>query len=135
MKAGATVNYEFELITAFFAPTKRERYLEMVGKPKTRKKFLRELSHFKALDPRYCFAIPRAEHTAGQIAAFLVRKGAPATCWITSEDSDLDGREMPLVQALQEVVGRQMGTFLSCLPGKLAYFEDEEDRWILERRD
>jgi hypothetical protein len=52
-----------------------------------------------------------------------------------SEDSDLDGKELPLLEALKKVVGYQMGTFLSCVPGKLAYFEDEDDRWILVRRD
>ncbi len=129
------MNHEEELVKAFFAPTKRERYLEMVAKPKKRRKFLSELAHFKALEPRYCYAVPKTEHGADQIAAFLARKGAPRSCWVTSEDSRLDGREMPLVDALREVVGRQTGTFLSCVPGRLAYFEDEEDRWILERHD
>ncbi|MGB8061923.1 MAG: hypothetical protein WCF26_08515 [Candidatus Sulfotelmatobacter sp.] len=129
------MNHEEDLIKAFFVSTKRERYLEMIAKPKKRKKFLLELAHFKALDPRHCCAIPKAEHTAEQIAAFLRRKGAPQTCWVTSEASELDGKEMPLLEALREVLGRQMGTFLSCVPGKLAYFEDEDDRWILERRD
>jgi hypothetical protein len=57
------------------------------------------------------------------------------SCRILSEDSDLDGKELPLLEALKKVVGYQMGTFLSCVPGKLAYFEDEDDRWILVRRD
>jgi hypothetical protein len=129
------MNHEEDLIKAFFEPTKRERYLEMIAKPKKRKKFLLELAHFKALDPRYCFAIPKAEHTAEQIAAFLTRKGAPQTCWVTSESSDLDGKEMPLLEALKRVRGYQTGTFLSCVLRKLAYFEDEDDRWILERHD
>ena len=131
----ATVNHEEDLIKAFFVPTKRERYLEMIANPRKRKKFLLELSHFKALDPRYCFAVPKVEHTAEQIAAFLTRNGATPSCWVTSEDSDLDGKELPLLEALKKVVGYQMGTFLSCVPGKLAYFEDEDDRWILVRRD
>jgi hypothetical protein len=134
LRADATVNHEEELIRAFFLPTKRERYLEMIAKPKGREKFLQELAHFKALDPRYCFAIPKVEHTAEQKAAYLTRKGAPPSCWVTSEDSDLDGKQIPLLEALKQVLGRQMGTFLSCIPGKLAYFEDEEDRWVLERR-
>jgi hypothetical protein len=129
------VNHEEALIRAFFAPTKRERYLEMIVNPKKRQKFLRELAHFKSLDPRYRFAVPRIEHTAEQIAAFLIRKGAPQSCRVTSEDRDLDGKEIPLLEGLKKVVGYQMGTFLSCVPGKLAYFEDEEGRWIPERHD
>jgi hypothetical protein len=35
--------------------------------------------------------------------------------------------------ALKETVGAQMGTLISCVPGKLGYFEDEDGRCILER--
>jgi hypothetical protein len=129
------MNHEEELIKSFFAPTKRERYLGMVSKPKTRKKLLLELAHFKSLDPRYLLVIPPNKQHAKDIAAILMQKGAPASCWVTSENSRLDGKEMPLAEALGEVVGHQMGTFLSCIPGRLAYFEGEDvgARWILER--
>ncbi len=36
------MNHEEELVKAFFVPTKRERYLEMVANPKKRRKFLLE---------------------------------------------------------------------------------------------
>jgi len=127
------VNHEEELIKAFFQPTKRERYLEMIAKPKKRARFLQELYHFKSLDPRRCFTLPKGVHTPEQIAAFLGQKGAPQTCWVTSVDRALDGREMPLLDALKEVWGCGIGAFLSCIPGRLAYFEDEDDQWILER--
>jgi len=128
------MGHEEELIRAFFLPTKRERYLEMIAKPKKRERFLRELGHFKHLDPRYVVTIPAGQRHANDMALILAQKGAPPSCWVTSEDSRLDGMEMPLGEVLHKVVGYGMGTFLSCIPGKLAYFEDEEVRWILERR-
>jgi hypothetical protein len=117
-----------------FCADERERYLEIVLKPKRREKFLRELGHFKALDPRYVVTIPTSKRRATDIALILAHKGAPKSCWVTSEDSRIDGKDMPLDEALRMIVGYGMGTFLSCIPGKLAYFEDEEVRWILERR-
>jgi hypothetical protein len=128
------MNHEEALVKAFFEPSKRERYLEMLANPKKRKKFLRELPHFKSLDPRRCFTLPKGVHTAKEIAAFLNSKGAPQSCRVISENPQLDGREMLLLDALKEVVGYQMGTLISCVPGSLAYFEDEEDRFILESR-
>ena len=130
------MNHEEELIRSFFTPTKRQRYLDFVSKPKTRQKFLLELAHFKSLDPRYLLTIPPNKQHPKDIALILTQKGAPPLCWVTSEDSRLDGKEMPLLEALGDVVGRQMGTFLSCIPGRLAYFEGEDmgARWILERR-
>jgi hypothetical protein len=38
-----------------------------------------------------------------------------------------------LESALKETVGCQMSTLISCLPGRLGYFEDEDGRCILER--
>ena len=130
-----TVSDEEQLLARFIARTKRERYVEMISRPKKRPNFLRELAHFNALDPRYLISIPPSQQYPEQIASILTQKGAPRKCWVTSEDADLDGREMPLLHAMKRVVGRQMGTFLSCIPGRLAYFESEEAGfcWILER--
>jgi hypothetical protein len=122
------MNHEQELIKAFIVPSKRQRYLDLVSKPKTRKKFLLELAHFKSLDSRYFLAIPASKQHPEDIAEILTQKGAPSLCWVTSEARRLDGKEMPLSEALLNVVGRQMGTFLSCIPGRLAYFEGED--WI-----
>jgi hypothetical protein len=126
-----------QLLAWFFIPTKRERYAEMIGHPKKRPKFLLELAHLNSLDQRYVLPMPPKKLFPEHIAAILTQKGAPQTCWVTSENHDLDGREMPLLEALKEVVGCQMGAFLTCIPGKLAYYEGEAmcDRWILERRD
>jgi hypothetical protein len=131
------MNHEEELLVRFLVPAKRERYVEMISKPKKRAKFLLELDHFKSLDPRYQVSIPPSQQYPQQIAALLSQKGAPKSCCVTSSSSELDGKELPPLEALKKVVGCQMGTFLSCIPGKLAYFEGEEqgDRWILERRD
>jgi hypothetical protein len=123
------MNHEEELIKAFFVPTKRERYLEMIAKPKDREKFLRELGNFKALDPRY--ATPVRVNPAG-LAALLKEKRVPHVCWVVSENPAIDGKSMSVDDALVEL-GRDMGTFLSFVPGKLAYFEDEDGHWILER--
>jgi hypothetical protein len=59
--------------------------------------------------------------------------GAGPKCWIISEWDKLDAREMDLETALRETIGYGMGTIISCIPGKLAYFEDEQDRYILRR--
>jgi hypothetical protein len=129
------VNGEEDLLARFFVSTKRERYVEMISNPKKRQKFVRELAHFKSLDPRYLVSIPPTQQRPEAIASALMQKGAPQFCWVTSENQEIDGRQMLLADALKEVVGRQMGTIISCVPGRLAFFEGEEPgaRWILER--
>jgi hypothetical protein len=64
----------------------------------------------------------------------LKTRGAPEKCYAISEDEDLDGKELLLSEALRTIHGRGIGTFLSCLPGRLAYFEDEDNRYVLEHK-
>ena len=52
-------------------------------------------------------------------------------CWVISEDPEIDGWELDLREALEHVNGRQIGTILSCVPGKLAYFESEDEALLL----
>ena len=65
----------------------------------------------------------------------LRQKGAPDSCYVMSDNPDIDGREMPLTDALSKTVGMDAGTLVSCIPGKLAYFEMEgfDGRYILLR--
>ena len=65
-----------------------------------------------------------------QFARFVLQKlkslGAPDDCWVFG--NDIDGRQMKLEAALDEVIGWRGGTIVSCLPGKLAFFESEDGR-------
>ena len=128
------MTHEAEIVKAFIVKDRRERYLSLLSSPKGRKKFIERLPHgiSDELDPRYA---QRIDGSASQIEHLLRRKGAPEICYVISEDGGLDGREMPLLEALEETVGRGMGTLISCVPGKLAYFEAEDigERYILKQ--
>lgn len=112
---------------------KRERYLEFVSNPKTRAKLIHRLAHFKDIDPAYKRSIiPSLQNPRG-IAKLLVARGAPGYCYVIAEDPRLDGRELQLSEALEEIVGSGMGAILSCVPGRLGFIETEDERFILER--
>lgn len=127
------MNHEVAVIKAFFVPTKRERYLGFMATAKGRAKIIAELSHFKALDPRFMKKIIPSQHDPASVAKLIRSKGAGPTCWVISKISDLDGKEVDLLLALKETIGAQMGTIISCIPGKLGYFADEDGRCLLER--
>jgi len=124
---------EEQTIRAFTLPQRRDRIVCLLGNPKRRDDITRELAHFKWLDMRFAKKIAPNQQTPSAIAALLRSKGAGLTCTVISESSKMDGRELGLDEALREVVGYGMGTILSCIPGKLAYFEDEDERLLLER--
>ena len=127
------MNHEEALVKAFILPVRQERYLDFLKSPKKRAKFLAQFAHFKHLNPKFVVRIPGIQQNPISLLKLLTGKGAGPSCWVMSEDSALDGKEMDLEDALIEIIGRQMGTFLSCIPGRLAFFEDEDGRYILER--
>lgn len=117
----------------FLIPQKRDRYRELLGKARGRDKIRRELSHFGHFDPRLIRTIPPSEHGPAPIEKALRRLGAPDLCYVISESRSVDGREMQLTFALEAIVGYLDGSLISCLPGRLAFFEGENARFILQR--
>jgi poly(A) polymerase Pap1 len=75
------LEHEAAFIRAFIAPTKRERLVELLGKPKRRRDVLSTLYHFADLDPRFIRSISAAEDSAEGIEALLRSKGAPDLCY------------------------------------------------------
>ena len=120
-------------LRAFIAPERRSRYLKLLGTPTGRKKLLHGFVHMKDLDPRFAYGVRVGHHDAVSIYDDLRRLGAPERCYVMSASNDLDGQETELLSALRETVYNEDGTLISCLPGRLAYFESEYGQYILAR--
>jgi hypothetical protein len=133
--ASSETTHEQGVVRSFVAEAKRDRYLQLLGNRRRRSTFLHALADRRDFDARFAVAIPRKEQTAAGVATLLRRRGAPDTCYVLSEIEELDGRILPLSEALSASFGMGLGTVLSCIPGTLAYFEGEApgDRVILER--
>ena len=126
---------EQTLIAAFVKRSKRDRYREILSNARLRHKFTSELAHFADFDPKYRLPIPSNRLFVGNITIELRRRHCPNIVFAISEDPRLDQKELPLVEALEQVVGRGIGTVLSCIPGCLAFVETEDERFILHRED
>jgi hypothetical protein len=129
------VHHEQSLIAAFVKGSKRDRYRDIVSNPRMRHRFTDQLAHFTDFDPKYRLSIPSKQLFVDNIARELRKRHSPAVVFAISEDPRLDQKEFPLVEALKRIVGRGMGAVLSCIPGRLAFVETEDERFILERHD
>ena len=133
-----TINYHEELLfKRFIAPPKRNRYQQLLSSERGRQRLIDSLDHFKDFDERYVQIIPANLHQPKLIEEILRKKRAPLECHVTSSNHKLDGKDLPLNDALQRTIGNGFGTLLSCIAGELAYYESEEAdvRYILERHD
>jgi hypothetical protein len=129
------VQHETSFIASFVKRSKRDRYRKFVSNSHLHHKFREQLPHFKDCDSQYRLPIPSDKLGVKNIAIELERRHSPKTVFVISEDPSLDQKEIPLVQALEKIVGRGVGTILSCIPGRLAFVETEDERFILERHD
>ena len=119
-------------IRAFIVPKKRDRYLSLLGNEKRRAKFLQCLNHCRDIDERYASKLP----SSVDVISLLRDHGAPAVCRVISDYRDIDGRELPLADAVEHAAAVGWGTIFCCIPGRLAYFLDEagtERRLLLLR--
>src|ERR1700730_9360143 len=130
-----SVHNEHSVIAAFVKRSKRDRYREILSNPRLRHKFTNQLAHFTDFDPKYRLSIPSSKLFVDNIALELQKRHSPNIVFAISEDPALDQKELPLVEALKQIVGRGMGPLLSCRPGRLAFVETEDERFILERHD
>ncbi len=127
--------HEEQFARSFITQEKRDRYLSMLDSKRGRKKLRDGLYHCRDLDSRFAHLIPSGQQYTEHIERVLKSKGAPEKCYVLSADDKFDGREMPLSEALFWIVGSNSETFISCIAGKLGYFEFEDagERYILEK--
>ena len=119
-------DHELGFLTFLAEPTKRrmETLLELGEK---RRRDVRELLHHSVrLDPRFARHLTGSEAFSGPVETLLRKRGAPPTCYVIAANSDLDGREMQLGEALEAIIGMSDGAFVSCIPGRLGLYEYED---------
>ena len=121
----------------FIVPEKRERYIALLKTKKGRIKIRFGLDHCKDLDKNYITQVPIKNQNADNIYHILRTKGASENCYVISSNSETDEQEVNLYDAVLKTIGKGCGTFISCIAGKLGYFEFEEpnERYILEKKN
>ena len=82
------------------------------------------LDHHIRLDRRYCQPIPGGQLSVERVESRLVQLGAPATCFVLGGGA-LDAGEFILKSALLTLIGFSDAAFVSCIPGRLGYYQYE----------
>lgn len=120
----------------FVVPTRRERVGTLLSSQKGREKLIASLSCFSGFADQYVVPVEARSQNADEICALLQSKGAPHTCYVMAENAKLDRKILDLPDVLEAVVGFGLGAFVSCVAGKLAFYEGESPgtRFILEKK-
>jgi hypothetical protein len=133
---------EAVIVNRFFSKRLKDRVVYELTSGKKRVEALNRLCHdYKnTLIPEYMFEIHSPNSDYHEIASLLKKQGAPNECYVISWNEEVDGKHLPLNEALKKVVGFGMSSIVSCIEGKLAYFEAEQEsgsppRFIIKREN
>ncbi len=127
-----SMEHELLLIKTFVTKERQERYLNLIATEKGRKKFRTYLSHFNDLNDKYCIPL-RSLDSYCLLYDLLKSEGAPDVCYVISENSKYDLKTLPIMDATKQLFNSGIAFFLSCIPGRLAYYEGEDStqRFVL----
>jgi hypothetical protein len=115
-----------DLILPFVLESRRMRWRELFHRPKGRKKLLATLWNGDDFDRTLFTQLQSAERSVSAVLAKLQGLGAPSHCHLISARSSLDGKNLELSSALQMVFDLAPGTIISCIPGELAYYQNDD---------
>lgn len=128
------IDLEIKVIKRFVDKAKQDRYIQFVSSPKNRRKFIVDLAHFNFF--RLDLFIDVKGNEEQTILQALYKNGVTdKTCYIISENSDLDTKTLDTRKAINYTVGYRMGTILVFGDADMIFFESEtmNTRYISKR--
>lgn len=134
------MNKEIEeiIVKTFFVKSIQQRVLFELSSPQKRYDAFGRRNDF--IRTESMFEIPKPNSDPEEIEKLLKKRGAGNMCYVmTSAESDIDGEEIPLKKALEDLIWSGMPFIISCIPNKLAYYQGEQaygspQRYILKRQ-
>lgn len=134
------MNKEIEeiIVKTFFEKRIQQRVLFELSSPLKRYDAFGRRNNF--IRKELMLEIPKPNSDPGEIEKLLKKHGAGNLCYvITSAESDVDGKELPLIKALEDLIWSGLPFIISCIPNKLAYYQGEQaygspEKYILKRR-
>ena len=127
------MEHERLLISAFVIKERQERYINLIATKKGRVKFRTYIPHFRDLNVKFSIPLPSLQLDS-QLHDLLKAEGAFDTCYVISENSRYDMQSLSIAIATKQFFNSGIAFFLSCIPGKLVYYEGEDtnQRFLLK---
>ncbi|WP_426490849.1 hypothetical protein [Hymenobacter sp. 102] len=120
----SNISLEIKVIERFVNKDKRERYIQFVASEKNRAKFIKDLSHWNFLESSLFTPVNGIEEDV--VMTTTARNGvANDTCYVISENKQIDGRFLGTKEALAETVGHGLGSILVFGNAEMIFYECE----------
>jgi hypothetical protein len=128
------VDLEIMVIKKFVDKPRQDRYIQFISSSKNRHKFISDLSHFNSFKWDLLDDVKGNEEQI--ILESLQKNGVTSqTCYVISENPNIDTKTLDTKEAISETVGYGMGTILVFGDAEIIFFESEtmNTRFISKR--
>ncbi len=124
------------IVNDFAAKHRKARMLFLASSEKRQSELNHDFLHVPESFADECVhRIPGSEQHADAVLRLLTERGVSGECWAYSLLPEIDGRYVPLTDALDAVVGQTVETIIYFEKQGVAYYEGGHgDRLILTRR-
>jgi len=117
------------IVRTFFSKRLQDRVMFELFSSQKREDAMRRLCHEseKKLTNKYMIELPKPNSDYVEIVDLLKKYGADKMSYCMSLDNAIDGKYLPTIVALENVISFGMApSIVSLIPDKLAYFQDEQ---------
>ena len=123
------------LVRKFILPKRRKRLMLLLRSDKGRAIFLEGIGHTSDIDLRFARPILDELQTPSGIVNLLRERFVNDPVYVISADRMLDGRELPLTDAVSLLFESKYCGMVSCLDGRVVYYKGAERgaHYLLER--
>lgn len=128
------IELEIKVIKKFINKDKQDRYIQFVSLQKNRQKFISDLSHFNFLKWDLFDDVNGNEENI-IIGALQKNHVDYKSCYVISENVDIDTKTLEVKEAIKETIGFGMGTILVFGNAEMIFYECEtmNTRFISKR--
>lgn len=120
--------YEEKIVRTFFVKRLQARVMFELSCSQKRRDALGRLCHEseETLINKYMMEIPKPNSDYLEIVSLLKRYGADKLSYCISLNNNIDGKYLPITVTLENAVNFGLASLISCIPNKLAYFQEEQ---------
>jgi hypothetical protein len=128
--------YDELIIREVAHPMKIDRLLFFASKSKRRPQLIEAIHTSEFLDRAAIVELANPDFSAETVLVQMLSLGPDQECYALSALGSLDGKVLPLKEALAEIVGYTVETVLFCPVRRVGYYEGghAKDRCILRGR-
>ncbi len=118
--------WEKRFVDEYILPEKRDRYLIKLKGPKHRAEILDRLNHVLDYRPERATRLSAHQRTRTALLELLCHHRVANTRYVMADASSVDGRELRLELAVDELLGHSWGFMLICPPVPIAVYKQED---------